>query len=127
MSYDIRLAVRVDGAEEELFAIIDLPELSHPTYNLGRVFRACTGWDFDQGRFYRASEVLPMLDRGIRELTYNEDAYRSLLPPIRRGSLDGALETLCSLRDCVISNASEFKEVPRGWNKVPLRLLYVAW
>lgn len=62
MSYDIRLAVRVEGAPvnedgEPLYAVIGTPEYDSPTYNLGDMFRACTGWDFKQGKFYRVSHT----------------------------------------------------------------------
>ena len=46
MSYDLRIAVKVDGCDK--FAGIAEPEYSSPTYNLGKMFRACTGWDYKQ-------------------------------------------------------------------------------
>lgn len=46
MSYDLRIAVKVDGCDK--FAQIAEPEYSNPTYNLGKMFRACTGWDYKQ-------------------------------------------------------------------------------
>ena len=51
MSYDLRIAVKVDGCDK--FAQIAEPEYSSPTYNLGKMFRACTGWDYKQGEYYR--------------------------------------------------------------------------
>lgn len=47
MSYDLRIAVKVDGCDK--FAEIAEPEHSSPTYNLGKMFRACTEWDYKQG------------------------------------------------------------------------------
>ena len=41
MSYDLRIAVKVDGCDK--FAQIAEPEYRSPTYNLGKMFRACTG------------------------------------------------------------------------------------
>ena len=39
MSYDIRIAVKVEGAEKgNEYAVIEAPELSSPTYNLGKMF-----------------------------------------------------------------------------------------
>lgn len=59
MSYDLRIGVRVHNTD--IIAVIDEPELSSPTYNLGKMFRACTGWDFKQGEWYNAAE-----GRGVR-------------------------------------------------------------
>ena len=75
MSYDLRLGVKVQGAED-LYAVIDEPELSSPTYNIGAMLRACTGWDFNQGEWYNAVEVLPLIQHGINELKFHERNYR---------------------------------------------------
>lgn len=49
MSYDLRLAVKVEGTKD-LYAVIAEPEYDSPTYNIGEMFRACMGWDFEQGK-----------------------------------------------------------------------------
>ena len=69
MSYDIRIGVRVEGAPG-CYAVIAEPEYSSPTYNIGDMFRACTGWNFEQGEWYKVSEVLPLIQHGISELTH---------------------------------------------------------
>ena len=66
MSYDLRIAVKVAGVpknEPDLYVVIAEPELSNPTYNLGEMFRACTGWDYDQGEFYKVSDVYENIKR----------------------------------------------------------------
>lgn len=130
MSYDIRLAVAVAGAPvnedgEPLYAVIDEPELASPTYNLGDMFRACTGWDFKQGKFYRVSEVLPLIEKGIHELRFNAKAYKKYEPDNGWGSIGGALEALESMLECIRRNAPGSDNW--SWQEVPLDCLYIAW
>ena len=82
MSYDLRIAVKVEGApkDDPLFAVIAEPEYSNPTYNLGEMFRKCMGWDYEQSEWYRVSDVYENIERGISELTYNEDKYIPMNP-----------------------------------------------
>lgn len=42
MSYDLRVAVKVQGCDK--YADIAEPEYANPTYNLGDMFRACMDW-----------------------------------------------------------------------------------
>lgn len=128
MSYDLRIAVKVAGVpkdEPDLYVVIAEPELSHPTYNLGEMFRACTGWDYDQGEFYRVSDVYAKINRGIYELTYNEDKYLPMNPPNGWGSTKSALRALESLKKCIdeIEDPDSWTE----WNTIPKALMYVAW
>lgn len=131
MSYDIRLAVRVEGAlvnedGEPLYAVIGTPEYDSPTYNLGDMFRACTGWDFKQGKFYRVSEVLPLIEKGIHELRFNAKAYKKYEPDNGWGSIGGALEALESMLECIEKNGPG-NCWNKGWNEIPLDCLYIAW
>lgn len=122
MSYDLRLAVRVHGADH-LYAVIDEPEVRNPTYNLSEMFRACTGWDFEQSKYYNAAEVLPKIQHGINELTINRKEYIKYNDPNGWGTVDGALSALKSLEECIKENVSG----DWTWNRIPLECLYVAW
>lgn len=115
MSYDIRLSVKVEGCDR--FAEIAEPELPSPTYNLGKMFRACTGWNFTQGEQYKCSEVIDMIDRGIRELRFNRAEYEKYNPKNGWGDISGAIRVLESLRKCIYENAED----------IPLNCLYVCW
>ena len=111
MSYDIRLAVAVAGAPvnedgEQLYAVIGTPEYDSPTYNLGDMFRACTGWDFKQGTFYRVSEVLPLIEKGIHELQFNAKAYEKYEPENGWGTIRSALDALESMLECIEKNVN---------------------
>ena len=95
MSYDIRLGVKVEGTD--IIAVIETPELSSPTYNLGDMFRACTGWDFEQGKWYKVSDVLSLIQRGIFELICNRREYEKYNPENGWGDIDSAKRVLESM------------------------------
>lgn len=115
MSYDLRIAVKVDGTD--IFAEIAEPEYSSPTYNLGEMFRACMDWDYMQSEYYRCSEVIGNIERGIRELRVNKSAYAKYNPSNGWGDTNSALGALESLRECIYTQAEE----------IPIEHLWVAW
>lgn len=115
MSYDIRIRVKAEGCNA--YPVIAVPEYDSPTYNLGRMFRACMDWDYSQGEYYRADFVIDKVERGIRELKTNRKSYLKYNPSNGWGDIDGAAETLASLRDCIY-NAAE---------NIPLDCLYMSW
>lgn len=117
MSYDLRLAVKVDGTD--LFAQIAEPERSSPTYNLGKMFRACTGWDYTQGEYYKVKEVLPLIENGIRELRTKPLLYKKYEPENGWGTIASAIADLESLRTCIYDTVE--------WGTVPIEHLWVAW
>lgn len=121
MSYDLRVGVKVEGTD--IIAVVEEPEMHSPTYNLGEMFRACTGWDFKQGEWYKASEVLPKIENGIRELLFNRKAYEQYNPPNGWGSISSAMEALESLRDCIYGTVAG----DIGWQAIPLEHLWVCW
>ena len=123
MSYDLCLGVKAAGAED-LYVVIDHPEYDSPTYNLGKMFRACTGWDFDQGEWYRVSDVLPLIQRGISELKFHPSKYKQYNAPNGWGDTSSALTALESLAECIAHNSDESDY---AWNGVPLDLMYVRW
>ena len=126
MSYDLRIAVKVEGAEKgNEFAIIAEPERSNPTYNLGEMFRACTGWDFEQSKFYKVSDVYQNIVRGIVNLTEHEEEFEKYNSPNGWGTTKSALEALQSLKDCI--DEIEDPNGWSGWNTFPKSVLYVAW
>lgn len=127
MSYDFRIAVKVSGTpkDEDLFVVIAEPERNNPTYNLGQMFRACTGWDYEQGKFYRVSDVYTNIERGIYELTYNKEKYVRYNPSNGWGNTTSALEALKSLKECI--DEVENPDSLTMWNTVPKALMWVAW
>ena len=116
MSYDIEIGVRI--YDTDLYVCIAEPKYSSPTYNLSMMFRAATGWDFEQGKWYRCEEVIPMIENGIRELRINKDGkYFSLEPKNGWGTISSAVECLESMRDCIYRTAEE----------IPIEHLWVRW
>ena len=122
MSYDIRVGVKVEGMDD-YYAVISQPEYHSPTYNLGQMFRACTGWNFEQGKWYKVSDVIPKIERGIHELKFNREKYTSLNPKNGWGNIDSALNALESMLECIVEETSG----EWTWNKIPAEHLYICW
>ena len=102
MSYDLRIAVKVEGAEKgNEFAVIELPELHSPTYNIGEMLRKCMEWDFEQGEYYRVFEVYQNIVRGIINLTEHEKEFEKYNSPNGWGTTVTALNVLKSLKECI--------------------------
>lgn len=123
MSYDIRIGVKVEGTD--IIAVIDEPEYSSPTYNIGDMFRACTGWDFEQGEWYRVSEVWPKIEHGITELRMHPGKYRKYNASNGWGDTSSALEALESLSKCISENVGEAYQYK--WQSIPAEHLWVRW
>lgn len=83
MSYDLRVAVKVEGCEK--YAEIAEPRTcSSPTYNLGKMFRSCTEWDFVQGEYYKCSDVIGKIEHGIEELENAPEFCKKYEPSNKR-------------------------------------------
>ena len=115
MSYDLRLAVKVEGWGQ--MVMIGEPEYSSPTYNLGKMFRACMDWNFKQGEYYNCAEVIKNIDHGIRELRTNPGKYKDYEPDNGWGTVQTAIEALESLRSYIFERAED----------IPIECLWVAW
>lgn len=115
MSYDLRVAVKVEGCDK--YADIAEPEYANPTYNLGDMFRACMGWDYEQGKYYKCDFVMPKVEHGIEELKHNREKYEKYNPSNGWGSIDSAIRDLESLRACIYEQVEE----------IPLNCLYMCW
>lgn len=125
MSYDISISVKVEGCDK--YAVIAEPEYSSPTYNLGKMFRACMDWNYSQSEigedgkyhtcYYPCDFVINRVERGIRELRLNSNEYKKYNPSNGWGSISTAIESLESLRKCIYEQAEE----------IPLKCLYMSW
>lgn len=124
MSYDIRFAVRV-ADHEDLFVVIGEPEYSSPTYNIGQLLRKCMDWNFHQGEWYAVETIIPHIERGIHELTFNATKYRSLEPDNGWGSCESALRALKSI---MVWLTDDLHGLKGSWNAdVPLDCVYMCW
>ena len=120
MSYDLRLGVKVDGTD--IIAVIDQPEWDTPTYNLGKMFRAATGWDFDQSTWYRVTDVYPKIQKGIAELIAYPEKYKQY--ETEYSKIGTAIKTLESLKDCIDGHS----DPESAWYQaIPMEHLWVAW
>ena len=126
MSYDLRIAVKVVGAEKDNeYAVIAEPEYHSPTYNIGVMFRKCTWWEFEQGVYYNVADVYPNIERGIINLTFHEDEFEKYNSPNGWGTTQSALRALQSLKKCI--DEIDDPNSCIGWNTFPKSVLYVAW
>ena len=115
MSYDLRIAVKIEGLDQ--FAQIAEPKLSSPTYNLRDMFVACMDWNYTQGEYYPCKDVLPKVERGITELMTKPKQYDKYNPSNGWGSREGAVRVLESLRKCILEEAED----------IPIEHLWMAW
>ena len=119
MSYDLRLGVRtiVTNNDRENIAIVAIPEMDNPTYNLGDMFRKAMDWDFNQGEWYRVSDILQNIYRGRDALEMNPEKWRKYEPDNGWGTIEDAIAVLDSLMDCI-------NETTELW---PLNALWLKW
>lgn len=108
MSYDIRFCVQTvqPNKDGECFAVVHTPEYDSPTYNYSKMFRACMDWDYAQTEdcddgyrhacYYPMPEVMPRLERGLKELTEHPEKYKKYEPKNGWGTLDGAIKCIRS-------------------------------
>ena len=119
MSYDMRFAVKVNIGDEDIFVNIGSPEYDSPTYNLRKIFEKCMDWDYEQGIFYKCSEIETNVLNGVNELAINGASYKQYENPNGWGTVEDAYVVLTALfRD--MHGISELKGVP-------LEYLYFAW
>ena len=115
MSYSIGIYVKVEGCGK--YVEIAEPFHSSPSYNLGKLFRSCMNWNFNSDEYYRCDYVIERLDRGIKELTHNPYGYAGLIPGNNWMETPSALNTLLSIRDCILEQTEE----------IPLECIYMRW
>lgn len=113
MSYDITLNVKAEGIDR-YFEIAE-PEHPNPTYNLGDMFRACMDWYYNQGEYYRCSDIIENIDRGINELTYNRKEYEKYNPSNGWGNINDAMDVLQSIRECIYKQGIPFEYIYLRW------------
>ena len=115
MSYDIRLAVKVDGTD--FFADIAEPELSSPTFNLREMFETCMDWDYSLDVYYPCKEVAEKVKKGIEELNKFPEKYNKYNSPNGWGNRMDAINVLESLADCIRETTDD----------IPIEHLYMSW
>ena len=123
MSYDLRIGVRIDGTD--MIAEIAEPDRPNPTHNLGKMFRECMGWDFQQSQWYSVAAVYPLIQRGLSELIAYPEKYRKYESENKWGTVETAVKDLQSLKDCI--DQIESQTSWRKDNTIPKQYLWVAW
>lgn len=112
MSYGLEILGKFEGGG---YVCVDTLEHSSPTYNLGTMFRKAMKWDFKQGNIYKVTDVFGHIKHGIRELKNHPDKYRQYEPENKWGTVETALVTLESLRECILEQEIERKHLYLRW------------
>lgn len=115
MSYDIRICVKIENFDD--YAVVATPEYDSPTYNLGEMFRACTDWDYEQGKHYKCCDVIGKINKGITELRTRPYDYKKYEAENGWGTIGSAIEALESMRECIFETAEY----------IPIEHLYIRW
>ena len=115
MSYCIGIYAKVEGCGK--YIETTYPTYYKPTYNLGKLFRTCMDWNFKNSEYYRCDNVIEYVEKGIEELEHNPLKYTKLLPSNGWGTMSGAIETLRSIRECILEENED----------IPLKCLYLRW
>ena len=122
MSYDIRFGVKVAGAPDNTFAVIGHPEHDSPTYNNRDIFVKCMGWDYHQGEWYKLTDIIPYIERGIHELQFNKKAYLDLEPSNGWGGISSSLLALQDIMKWIT------EDMQWSWNgDIPKDCIYMCW
>lgn len=112
MSYDLEILVKIENGD---YICIAEPEYSSPTYNLGKMFRVAMDWDFDQGTIYNVADIFENIKRGIAELKRFPEKYVQYEPENKWGTVNGALENLKSLKNCILEQNIDMKYLYMRW------------
>lgn len=122
MSYDIRFGVKIAGAKDDVFAVIGRPEYDSPTYNNRDIFVKCMDWDYKQSEWYKLTDIIPKVERGIHELQFNKKAYKKLEPDNGWGGIESSLTCLQSIVKWVTEDNLW------SWNAdIPMDCIYMCW
>lgn len=112
MSYDLEILGKIENGQ---YIRIDEPKYSSPTYNLGKMFRVAMDWDFDQDTIYNIADIFENIQRGIAELERCPEKYVQYEPENKWGTVNGALDVLRSLRDCILEQDIDTKYLYMRW------------
>lgn len=135
MSYDIRWCVETVMADNdgEHFCVVHIPDYDSPTYNYRKMFVACMGWDYKQSEedadgnwhpaYYPMEEVVPKLERGLRELQEHPGKYRQYEPENGWGTLSGAIKCIKSWLN-ELDGEDNWDAVTNEW---PIEALWWRW
>jgi hypothetical protein len=112
MSYDLEILAKIENGD---YIRIAEPEYSSPTYNLGTMFRKAMKWEFKQGVVYNIDEIFENIEYGISELERFPEKYVQYEPENKWGTVNGALESLKSLKNCILEQDINMKYLYMRW------------
>lgn len=117
MGYDIYFGVKIEGTDKIIK--FEEPGFPSPTYNIGTMLRKAMDWDFEPDKWYKVSEVFDYIEKGLDNLTSNENIYKQYEPDNGWGTVNTACVTLRS-----ILNQIDFIKTAYDLNK---ENYYIRW
>ena len=112
MSYDLEILVKIENGD---YICIAEPKYSSPTYNLGTMFRKAMKWDFKQDVVYNIDKIFENIECGISELERFPEKYVQYEPENKWGTVNGALKSLKSLKNCILEQDIDIKYLYMRW------------
>ncbi|MFJ5625436.1 hypothetical protein ACIQD3_22665 [Peribacillus loiseleuriae] len=90
MSWDISLTAKrlVD---------VEVGDIGNYTYNVSKMYRVAMGISLSELDGQKATDVIPMIRKGVDEMLANPEKYRAMNPPNGWGSYEGALDYIQKL------------------------------
>lgn len=89
MSYDVSFRVKIEGLNK----YIKVESVANITYNVRELIKQSSGWDIkneDENGFVK--DWIPMIEKGIEELTNNPDKYKQYEAETGWGTVEGTLK-----------------------------------
>jgi hypothetical protein len=135
VSYDIRWCVEtvMPNNDGERFCAVRTPEYDSPTYNYRKMFVACMGWDYSQSEcdedgnwhtcYYPMTDVIPKLERGLKELQEHPERFRKYEPKNGWGTLSGAIKCIKSWLN-ELDGEDNWDAITNEW---PIEALWWRW
>ena len=117
MSYDIEFGVKVENVDKIM--PFTAPEYASPTYNIGEMLRKATGWDFEQHKWYKVSDVFEKISKGHINLSKNKEEYRKYEPENKWGTVETAIKALQSILEKI--------EGIEKWFELTKDHFYIRW
>ena len=135
MSYDICWCVEtvMPNNDGDNHCVVHIPEYDSPTYNYRKMFVACMDWDYSQSKqddegnwhpcYYPMADVVPKLERGLKELRKHPEKYRQYEPENGWGTLSGAIKCIKSWLN-ELDGEDNWDALTNEW---PLEALWWRW
>ena len=88
MSFYVNYRIKAEGVDE----YVPIKEVGNITYNVGKIIRKSTGLEWDsEGNNGLCIDIIPCIEKGLKELREHTEAYRTLEAPNGWGTVEGTI------------------------------------